>query len=50
MEPQVGALIQQIEYEVNRRLAQRQALIEELAQLERASAQARSIGGLSQLV
>jgi hypothetical protein len=50
MEPQVGALIQQIEYEVNRRLAQRQALIEELAQLERASAQGRSIGGLSQLV
>jgi hypothetical protein len=50
MEPQVGALIQQIEYEVNRRLAQRQALIEELAQLERASAGARSIGGLSQLV
>jgi hypothetical protein len=50
MEPQVGALIQQIEYEVNRRLAQRQALLEELAQLERASAQARSIGGLSQLV
>jgi serine/threonine protein kinase len=50
MEPQVGALTQQIEYEVNRRVAQRQALIEELAQLERASAQARSIGGLSQLV
>jgi hypothetical protein len=50
MEPQVGALVQQIEYEVNRRLAQRQALIEELAQLERASAQARSISGLSQLV
>jgi hypothetical protein len=50
MEPQVGALIQQIEYEVNRRLAQRQTLIEELAQLERASAGARSIGGLSQLV
>ena len=50
MEPQVGALIQQVEYEVNRRLAQRQALLEELAQLERASAQARSIGGLSQLV
>src|SRR6202789_820863 len=49
MEPQVGALIQQIEYEVNRRLAQRQTLIEELAQLERASAGARSIGGLSQL-
>jgi hypothetical protein len=50
MEPQVGALVQQIEYEVNRRLAQRQALIEELAQLERSSAQARSISGLSQLV
>ena len=50
MEPQVGALIQQIEYEVNRRFAQRQALIEELAQLERASARARSISGLSQLV
>jgi hypothetical protein len=50
MEPQVGALIQQVEYEVNRRLAQRQALIEELAQLERASARARSISGLSQLV
>src|SRR5580698_908430 len=50
MEPQVGALIQQIEYEANRRVAQRQALIEELAQLERASAQARSIGGLSQFV
>ena len=50
MEPQVGALIQQIEYEVNRRLAQREALIEELAQLERAAAQARSISGLSQLV
>ncbi len=49
-EPQVGALIQQIEYEVNRRLAQRQALLDELAQLERASAQARSISGLSQLV
>jgi hypothetical protein len=50
MEPQVGALIQQIEYEVNRRLAQRQALIEEMAQLGSASAQARSISGLSQLV
>ena len=49
-EPQVGALVQQIEYEVNRRLAQRQALIEELAQLERASAQGRSISGLSQLL
>jgi serine/threonine protein kinase len=50
MEPQVGALIQQSEYEVNRRLAQRQALIEELAQLERASARARSMSGLSQLI
>jgi eukaryotic-like serine/threonine-protein kinase len=50
MEPQVGALFQQIEYEVNRRLAQRQALIEELAQLERACPHARSISGLSQLV
>jgi Protein kinase domain len=50
MEPQVGALIQQVESEVNRRLAQRQALIEELAQLERAAVRARSIGGLSQLV
>jgi Protein kinase domain/PEGA domain len=50
MEPQVGALIQQIEYEVNRRLAQRQALIEEMAQLESASPRARSISGLSQLV
>ena len=50
MEPQVGALIQQIEYEVNRRLAQRQALIEEMGQLENASSRARSIGGLSQLI
>jgi hypothetical protein len=50
MEPQVGALIQQIEYEVNRRLAQRQALIEEMGQLESASSRARSISGLSQLV
>jgi hypothetical protein len=50
MEPQVGALIQQIEYEVNRRLAQRQALIEEMEQLESASSRARSISGLSQLV
>jgi serine/threonine-protein kinase len=50
MEPQVGALIQQSEYEVNRRLAQRQALMEELAQLERASARARSLSGLSQLI
>ena len=37
MEPQVGALIQQIESEVNRRLAQRQALIVELEQLEGAA-------------
>ena len=50
MEPQVGALIQQIESEVNRRFAQRQALIEELAQLEGASTRARSISALSQLV
>ena len=50
MEPQVGALIQQVEYEVNRRLAQREALVVELAQLERAATQARSISGLSQLV
>jgi serine/threonine-protein kinase len=50
MEPQVGALIQQIEYEVNRRLAQRQALIEEMGQLENASSRARSISGLSQLI
>jgi hypothetical protein len=50
MEPQVGALTQQIEYEVNRRLAQRQALIEEMGQLESASSRARSISGLSQLV
>ncbi len=50
MEPQVGALTQQIEYELNRRLAQRQALIEEMAQLENASSRARSISGLSQLI
>jgi hypothetical protein len=50
MEPQVGALIQQIEYEVNRRLAQRQGLIEEMGQLENASSRARSISGLSQLI
>ena len=50
MEPQVGALTQQIEYEVNRRLTQRQALLEEMGQLESASSRARSIGGLSQLV
>ena len=50
MEPQVGALIQQSEYEVNRRLAQRQALMEELAQLESTASRARSNAGLSQLV
>ncbi len=50
MEPQVGALTQQIEYEVNRRLAQRQALIEEMGQLESASSRARSISGVTQLV
>ena len=50
MEPQVGALIQQIESEVNRRLAQRQALIGELEQLEGAATRARSIAGLSQLI
>ena len=36
LEPQVGALIQQIEYEVSRRVAQRQALVGELEQLESA--------------
>ncbi len=50
MEPQVGALIQQIESEVNRRLAQRQALIAELEQLEGAAKRARSNAGLSQLI
>jgi serine/threonine protein kinase len=49
-DPQVGALIQQIEYELNRRLAQRQVLIGEMEQLESASSQARSIAGLSQIV
>ena len=43
VEPQIGALIQQIEYEVNRRLAQRQALIVEIEQLEIASSRARSL-------
>ena len=41
---------EQIEAEVNRRVAQRQALIEELGQLENASSRARSISGLSQLM
>ena len=50
MEPQIGALIQQIEYEVNRRVAQRQALIGEIEQLESASSRARSLAGLSQLI
>jgi serine/threonine protein kinase len=50
LEPQVGALIQQIEYEVNRRVAQRQALLGELEQLESASSRARSLAGLSQLL
>jgi len=50
LEPQVGALIQQIEYEVNRRVAQRQALIGELEQLESASSRARSLAGLSHLL
>ena len=50
LEPQVGALIQQIEYEVSRRVAQRQALIGELGQLESASSRARSLAGLSHLL
>ena len=50
LEPQVGALIQQIEYEVSRRVAQRQALIGELEQLESASSRARSLAGLSHLL
>ena len=41
---------EQIDAEVNRRLAQRQALIEEMGQLENASSRARSISGLSQLI
>jgi hypothetical protein len=49
-EPQIGALIQQIEYELNRRLAQRQALLGEMEQLENAASRARSLAGLSQLV
>jgi hypothetical protein len=50
LEPQVGALIQQIEYEVSRRVAQRQALIGELEQLESATSRARSLAGLSHLL
>ena len=50
LEAQVGALLQQIEHEVNLRLAQRQSLFEEMEQLESASAQARSLEGLSQLL
>ena len=50
LEPQVGALIQQIEYEVNRRLAQRGALIGEIEQLGAAASRARSLAGLSQLM
>ena len=49
-EAQVGALLQQIEHEVNLRLAQRQTLIEEMEQLESASSQANSLKGLSQLL
>ena len=50
MEPQIGALIQQIEYEVNHRLAQRRALIGEIEQLGAAASRARSLAGLSQLI
>ena len=50
MEPQVGALLQQIEYEVNRRVAQRRALIAEMEQLATAASRARSLAGLSQLM
>jgi eukaryotic-like serine/threonine-protein kinase len=50
MEPQVGALMQQIEYEVNRRLAQRRALVAEMEQLESACARARSLAGVAQLI
>ena len=50
MEPQIGALIQQIDYELNRRLAQRQALLGEMEQLESAASRARSLAGLSQLI
>jgi eukaryotic-like serine/threonine-protein kinase len=49
MEPQVGALLQQIESEVNRRLAQRRALLAELEQLETACARARSLAAVAQL-
>jgi serine/threonine protein kinase len=50
MDPQIGALIQQIEYEVNRRLAQRRTLIGEIEQLGATASRARSLAGLSQLV
>jgi len=50
MEPQVGALVQQIEYEVNRRVAQRRALVAEMEQLESSCARARSVAGVSQLI
>ena len=50
MEPQIGALIQQIEYEVNHRLTQRRALIGEIDQLGAAASRARSLAGLSQLI
>jgi Protein kinase domain/PEGA domain len=49
-DPQVGALIQQIEYELNRRLTQRQVLVGEMEQLESAASGARSIAGLLQVV
>ena len=50
LEAQVGALLQQIEHEINLRLTQRQSLVEEMEQLEGASSQARSLEGLSQLL
>jgi serine/threonine protein kinase len=49
-DPQVGALIQQVEYELNRRLAQRQVLLGEMQQLENAVSGARSITGVLQTV
>jgi eukaryotic-like serine/threonine-protein kinase len=49
-EPQIGALIQQIEYEVNRRLTQQRALIGEIEQLGTSASRARSLAGLSQLI
>ena len=49
-DPQVGALLQQIEYEVNRRLARRQAMLGEMEQLQDTSSRARSLEALSQLV